>query len=109
MIGSWILSYYSTPKWLWNPATGGFERLARRAPGDLHQPLLLDLGDLSHVELSLDGVHLLHVAPRLRVQRRVLLDLGALVVAVVLPEGHALRHPSQHDQCHGHHDLHAIR
>jgi len=33
----------------------------RRASGDLHQPLLLDLHDLP-VEISLDGLHLLHVA-----------------------------------------------
>ncbi len=37
------------------------DRLCRRTSGDLHQPLLLDLHDLP-VEISLDGLHLLHVA-----------------------------------------------
>ncbi len=57
------------------------DRLRRCAPGDLHQSLLLDLHDLP-VELPLDGVHLLHVAVRLRIEQRVLLNLRALAVAV---------------------------
>ncbi len=65
------------------------DRLRCCAPGDLHQPLLLDLHDFS-VELSLDSVHLLHVTAGLWIEQRVLLHLRALAVAVKGAERHTL-------------------